>query len=217
MKAVILIWSYATFYPIITPILLFPIFFLGMRIFRQKLEKTNSALLFFFATFLIGIVTYINFTQGPALYTGYLEKKGVETDSVATSIVGDKAELSFTGKNGEEEKVTFSPHSWRFHPQVEEPIAVPAKGDQVRIMYYPGVESSFIILADAKKSSYGAKIACNEATRVLKLAEAGYRYAQFPGPEKHAAFKLAIENMLAWSCGSIDERERLSDILPNLK
>ncbi len=217
MKALVLIWSYATFYPGITPLLLFPVYFLIIRIFRTQLEKTNAALLFLFAMVIIFGVTYVNFTAGPGLYIKYLESKGVETDAVVSDIDGENIELTFKGKDDEEEKVTYTAHTRRFYPPVQEPVAMPDKLDRARIVYYPGVESGFVLLTDPKKSSYGLKIACNDATRLLKLAENAFRFEQFPSPDRHNVYRTSIELVLSMSCGDTTERERIREILVNLK
>ncbi len=217
MKALVLIWSYATFYPGITPVFLFPTYFLVVRLFRRPLERINAALLFLFATVIIFGVTYVNFAEGPALYIGYLENNGVETDAVVNAIDGETIELTFKGENDEEEKVLYTAQARRFFPLAEEPIAMPDKLDRARIAYYPGVESGFIILKDPKKSTYGAKISCDEATQVLKRAETAFRFEQFPSPERHTAYLASIESFLSLSCGDMTERERIREILANLK
>lgn len=224
MKALVLIWSYANFYPSLTPFILFTVFLILSQILREQLEKVNSALIFFIAMGAVGFATYENFRQGPEVYAGFLKAKGQETDAFVKEVKKTKPLFSSTevdevvlSFNDDEDRVTYVAQARRFFPTVEEPFQTPEVRSKVRIAYYPGVESGFIILSDPGKSSFGSKLACGEQLRVLKLSENAFKFEQFPSAEKRAAYKNAIETALSLGCiESMSEREHYRDAFGRL-
>lgn len=213
---VVLFWSYVTIYPMLTPFILLPIFFLFAQIFRDALERVNSALVFFIAIIVIAAVTYFNVTSGADKYAEYLFQNGIETDAKVSEVQDQDVTLKFRGAAGDIEVVKYSPKKRRFYPPIEEPVVAPDDGDTVRIVYYPGVESALLVLSDPHKSTYGSKLACGEAARALTMAENAYRIQQFPSPEQRTAYRSAIENAIALVCFDTKERERYRELLSKL-
>ena len=225
MKVLVFIWGHANLFPILTPVILFPIFWFIAHLLRENLERYHSGLVFLITCAAVGAMTYENFVDGPDRYAEFLAAKGVETEAYVTGVTANESSLngtennvsiSFSDQDGEKVEFTYGPHARRFYPPVEQPVIPPGVGDRIRIRYFPGVPLTFIVLSDPKTSVYGAKIACDQAKRVLAAAEKAYNFEQFASAERRINYRNAIEKISSMDCIDFKERERLQEILPKL-
>lgn len=226
MKVLVLIWSCANLFPIITPVILFPIFWIVAHFLRNNLEQMHSGLGFLFFCAALGGLTYVNFTQGPDHYFDFLERRGVEVNAKVTSVKkatsllaidgSDEVGLTFQNETGTTFEMSYVSHDRRFYPPVEQPVTPPEPGDRIRIRYFPGAESGFVVLSDSQKSEYGRRIICGQAKNFLLAAEKGFRAEDFPSGERRQKFKTAIGTAIGLGCLDFKETERIRAFLPRL-
>ncbi len=226
MKALVLVWSFVNLFPAVTPFILFPVFFLIAHLIRNNLENIHSGLLFLAICGVIGAITYENFVRGPEHYNSFLEQRGAELDAAVTVIKksesifpsedGNEVAISFQDESGTTIETSYMTHDRRYFPPLHAPVVPPEPGDRIRIRYYPGAETGFLVLSDPKKSIYGGKIACNEAKHQLAVAEKGFRFEDYASAERRSAFRKAIDTAIGMNCLDIKESERVRAFLPKL-
>ena len=172
----------------------------------------------------VGGLTYQNFVSGPDAYNSFLESRGVEADAAVISVKksssvfaegSDEIEITVQEESGAVIEMSFTSHDRRFYPPVETPTVAPENGDRIRIRYFPGAETGFIVLSDPKKSFYGGKIACADAKKIMAATEKANRFNDF-NPDARKRYRKAIEQALALSCLDYQETERLRGLLPKL-
>jgi hypothetical protein len=211
----------------LTPILLLMILMLLLRFLQGALERFNAALITLALLAAVAGGTYWAFEESPPHYFSFLAQNGVETDAEVIAIShGDsfllggpyaEVEITYQNSQGTPIKANYISMSRRFFPRLQEPITPPDVGDHLRILYFPNVESGFLILTDAKKSTYGAKLECNEAQLVLHKAEFRYRNIDFPTPADRESVRNAIDALLPLDCIDLTERDRIRELNEKLK
>lgn len=213
--------------PVLTPFILLPTLWILRRFFQDALERVNSALVTLIIFGATAAGTYWMFEESPREYVGFLAERGFETDATVLAIqhgdsflyggAYDDVEISYRDEAGFEQKASYVSLPRRFYPAIQEPIVPPDAGDKLRIRFFPTVETGFIVLTNAKKSTYGAKLECNEALLVLTTAQLRYRHDDFPTVADRAFLKAAIDAILPLDCIDLKERDQLRDLKEKLK
>lgn len=211
----------------LTPVVLLPSLWILRHLTQGLLEKINAAFMTLIIFVFIGAGTYWTYAESPQEYTKFLTERGFETNARVlnirheTSILNggsyDEVEIEFQDQEGTPLKANYLSISRRFFPPVQEPITLPAVGDTLRIAYFPTVESGLVVLTDAKKSLYGAKLECIDAQLSLRKSELRYRHEDVPTWSDAQALRNSINAILPLDCIDLKERDRLRDLKEKLK
>lgn len=226
MKFFIYVWSYVTLYPVLTPIVLLPLFWLARMTILAYSRQVNAAFIMFATVASIIFATYFNYVDGPEAYSDFLGRRGVETDATVTSvapynssIATSKAtaiEVLFRDENNRTYKLTYSTDQRRLLPSLGELEPVPEIGEQLRIRYFPGVESGFIVLTAPEKSVYGARLRCAVRKSQLATSETRFKFETPPLATTRKAYQEAIQAALEFNCLTPTDRDLYRGLLKTL-
>lgn len=226
-KALVFIWSQITLFPLLTPLILWPVLWLFNRLFlRKPLENVNAALIFFIGVAIVIYATIVNFDDGPKLYFDFLVKRGVEADAIVTSVhkvtaipqfeKTDEVVMQLRTVDGPTVNISHQTEARRFYPVVEGIIPPPKVGDKIRIRYFPKIENGFIVMTDSDKSEYGERLNCIRLNQKFQMAEKQFKFVEYPDPKLIAGYRELIEERLRTNCISLEERDALRATLQKI-
>ena len=226
-KALVFIWGQLTLFPLLTPILTWPIlWFINRHFLRKPLERVNAALIFFIGIAIVTYATIFNFTEGPKLYFDFLAKRGVETEATVISVHSvmaipqfektDEVVLQLRTTTGRTILISHQTETRRFYPIVEGALPPPKVGDKIRIRYFPNLENGFVVLTDSDKSGYGEQLNCIRINQIFTKIEKQYKFAEYPDSTLVASYREIIEEILRTNCLTLAERDNYRALLERL-
>ncbi len=226
-KALVFIWSQITLYPLLTPVLVWPVLWtINKYLLKKPLERVNAALIFFVGIGLVVYATFVNFEQGPDLYAAFLEKRGVQAEALVDRVERvtaipqfektDEVVMQLRTLNGPMVTISHQTEVRRFYPMVDGVIPPPKVGDKILIRYFPKLENGFIVLTDSDKSEYGSRLNCIRIKQKFDKIEKQYKFVEYVDAALVAKFRDVIEERIRASCVTLDERDALRATLEKL-
>ncbi|MBN8539833.1 MAG: hypothetical protein J0L82_05565 [Deltaproteobacteria bacterium] len=227
MKVLALIWGWIVFTPILAPIFALPVLFVVGKILRFALRRVNNAIIFILLCLALGAITYFNAQKGQQAYFDFLGSRGVETTATVINVLkqsnlfGNESPVivtvEFQNHAGKPHTVAVSLSEPRLYPYGEKLNLVPELGDDVRIRYFPDVESGLMINTNPKLSAFGQKVECLRLKSDLKTAQ--LRLENFVAKDHPSvqAYKTIIQRLLDSTCLSLNDRNYCRGVLSNLE
>lgn len=227
MKVLVLIMGWIVFTPVLAPIFALPILFAVGKIFRFVLRRVNITVILVLFSGALGAVTYFNAQKGLQTYFDFLGRRGVETSATVINVLkqsnlfGNESPLivtvEFQNNIGERKNVAVSLSEPRMYPYGKELNVVPELGDEMRVRYFPEVETGLIINTDPKLSAFGRKVECIQLQAELKIAQ--LRIDNFAAKDHPSiqTYKVAIQRLLDTSCLNLNDRNHYRGVLSGLE
>lgn len=227
MKVLVLIWGWMVFTPVLAPIFALPVLFVVGKILRFVLRRINISFILLFLSGALGAVTYLNAQYGLKFYFDFLGRKGVETSGRVINVVkqsnlfGSEAPIivtvEFQNSIGKLHSVAVSLSESRLYPHGNKLNLVPELGDDMRVRYFPEVESGLIINTDPKLSAFGQKVECIQMKSDLKIAQLRMQDFVTKDHPSVQAYKTSIQRLLDSNCLNLNERNHYRGVLSGLE
>ena len=227
MKLLVLIWGWAVFTPALAPIFALPVLFAAGKVLRFSLRRVNIAIIFLALSGVLGAVTYFNAQNGLRYYFDFLGRRGVETSATVINVLKQNNHLGnespviltveFQNSIGERQSVAVSLSEPRLYPHGAKLNLVPELGDEMRVRYFPRVESGLVINTDPKLSSFGQKVECLQLNSDLKIAQIRMNIDYPPARPAVDGYKIAIQRLLDTTCLSLNDRSHYRGVLSGLE
>lgn len=226
MKVLVLIWGWIVFTPILAPIFALPILFVIGKFLRFALRRVNIAVILLLLGFALGGITFFNAQKGLQTYFDFLGRRGVETSATVINVLkqsnlfGNESPVivtvEFQNNLGVRQSVSVSLSEPRVYPYGEKLNVAPELGEEVRIRYFPEVESGLVINTEPKLSAFGRKVECVQLQSDLKIAKIRMSIEVPPARPEVDAYKIAIQRLLDTNCLSLNDRNHYRGVLSTL-
>lgn len=227
MKVLVLIWGWVVFTPVLAPIFALPVLFVVGKVLRFALRRVNIAIIFLLLSGALGAITHFNAQNGLQYYFDFLGRRGVETSATVINVLkqsnlfGNESPvivtLEFQNSVGERQSVAVSLSEPRVYPYGAKLNLVPELGDEMRVRYFPQVESGLVINTDPKLSSFGQKVECLQLNSDLKIAQIRMGLEVPPPRTAVDGYKVAIQRLLDTTCLSLNDRNHYRGVLSGLE
>lgn len=227
MNLLVLIWGWIVFTPILAPLFALPVLFVLGKVLRFALRRVNIAIIFILMSLTLAAVTYGNAQYGLKYYFEFLGQRGTETTGTVMSVLkesnlfGNESRIivgvQFKNSFGEQKNISVSLSEPRLYPYGSKLNLVPEIGDEMRVRYFPKVETGLIINTDPRLSPFGAKVQCLQLDVDLKIALIRYGADTPPLQEAKQGYKDAIKRLLETNCLSLNDRNHYRGILSGLE
>jgi hypothetical protein len=226
MKVLVLIWGWIVFTPVLAPIVALPILYIVGKFLRFALRSVNIAVIFILLSLALGGITYFNAQKGLQTYFDFLGRRGVETSATVINVLkqsnlfGNESPvivtLEFQNNFGVRHSVAVSLSEPRLYPYGEKLNLIPELGDEMRVRYFPEVETGLIINTEPKLSEFGTKVECLQLNSDLKIAQIRMSIDVPPGRPAVDGYKVAIQRLLDTNCLSLNDRNHYRGVLSGL-
>lgn len=227
MKVLVLIWGWVVFTPVLAPVFALPVLFAVGKVLRFALRRVNIAIIFLLLSAALGAITHFNAQNGLQYYFDFLGRRGVETSATVINVLkqsnlfGNESPVivtvEFQNSVGERQSVAVSLSEPRLYPHGAKLNLVPELGDEMRVRYFPQVESGLVINTDPKLSSFGQKVECLQLNSDLKIAQIRMSVDVPPIRPTIEGYKVAIQRLLDTTCLSLNDRNHYRGVLSGLE
>ena len=227
MKILVLIWGWVVFTPVLAPIFALPVLYAVGKVLRFLLRRVNIAIIFLLLSGVLGGITYFNAQNGLQYYFDFLGRRGVETSATVINVLkqsnlfGNESPVivtvEFQNSIGERQSEAVSLSEPRLYPHGAKLNLVPELGDEMRIRYFPQVESGLVINTDPKLSSFGQKVECIQLKSDLKIAQIRMNFEMPPARPAVDGYKVAIQRLLNTNCLDLNDRNHYRGVLSGLE